>query len=124
MKRGQGGTEQVSIFFRFPPAAGETYSDCTWSYGRRHCNKIGTQAPRTGMLFSPILQHCSKSIALLGDCSNSRRHSDDVAVSLTMTSPFPVCVWRVGGEWMGGGGGGGGGGGVDGGGGGVPHVGC
>ena len=53
------------------PRLGETYSVCTCSPGCRHCNKFGSQAPRRGMLFWPILQHCSNSIDLLGDCSNS-----------------------------------------------------
>ena len=70
----------VLLFLGFPPPqavegrqprSGETYSVCTCSHGRRHCNKFGTQAPRRGMQFWPILQHCSNSIALLGDCSNS-----------------------------------------------------
>ena len=63
-------------FLGFPPpqaaaarsADGETYTDCTCSPGGRHCNKLGSQAPRIGMQFWPILQHCSKIIALLGDC--------------------------------------------------------
>ena len=54
---------------RFP--GGKTYAVCTLSPGRRHCNKLGTQAPRRGMLCWPIPQHCSNFIALLGDCSNS-----------------------------------------------------
>ena len=67
------------VFLGFPPAVGGggaiapirgTYTDCTCSHGRRHCNKLGAQAPRRGMLFWPILQHYSKSIALLGDCSS------------------------------------------------------
>ena len=62
-----------NFFLRFPPPkavkARILYTVCTWSQGRRHCNKVGAQAPRRGMLFWPILQHCSKSIALLGDCS-------------------------------------------------------
>ena len=67
------------FFLGFPPpkavearsAAGETYTNCSCLPGRRHCNKLGSQAPRRGMLFWPILQHCSISIDLLGDCSNS-----------------------------------------------------
>ena len=40
---------------RWPSPAGKTYSVCTCSPGRSHCNKLGTQAPRRGMLFLPIL---------------------------------------------------------------------
>ena len=74
----------LQLFFRFSRAAGGgdaqhrllapagiTYAVCTCSPGRRHCNKLGVQATRRGMQFWPFLQHCSKSIALLGDCNNS-----------------------------------------------------
>ena len=73
-----------SSFFRFSPrrrrqrcaapiavSCRKTYAVCTCSHGGHHCNKLGSQAPRRGMLFLPVLQHCSKIIDMLGDCSNS-----------------------------------------------------
>ena len=53
------------------PQSGETYAARICFPGRLHCNKRGTQAPCRGMLFRPILQHCSNSIAQLVDCRNS-----------------------------------------------------
>ena len=85
------------FFFRFPPAAGGGGALAPirgnllclhlLPWAPPYCNKLGSQAPRRGMLFWPILQHCSNSIDLLGDCSNSWRHCD---VAASMTSP----PWR------------------------------
>ena len=68
-------------FFRFPPAAGGGGALAPirgnllclhlLPWAPPYCNKLGSQAPRRGMLFWPILQHCSNSIDMLGDCSNS-----------------------------------------------------
>ena len=76
------------------PDHGKTYTDCIWPLVTDQA-----QRRRRRMLILPILQCCSDSIALLGDCSmhgddvtvmrSFSHHHDDVAVSLTilLTSP-------------------------------------